>query len=407
MASRRYRRKRKRRKRFPGKKIILWFFILFFGIGIYWIAYMFWWKSISQKETRQEAVKLHQISVRLYRENRLVEALSPAQSALTILEDEMGMEHPELTKVLYTLALIYRYQKNISAAERVYNRILTIQENSYGKDDLGVGKALYEMASVFISKHNYANAEKLLNRAITIFENGKKYDHNYTIKASNRLVFSYQSSGKWKLAASLQKKIRGMQAKHINLQKKTITEKNIVHKGGKPREEKTDKGLITLAEAKNLTDQPRKLYKSGKYVEAVNLGKRILYVFESNLGTEHPLVAIGLTNLGFLYQNWGTYKVAAYHYRRALNIRKKALGLDHPLVAQSFNNLAMVYQAQGRFREAEPLFHKSLSILEKKNEPDHKAIVRILDNLARMAEKQKKMKQSTALKKRAKEFQAR
>ena len=403
----RRRRRRRRQRKSPVKKIIPWFFVLLCGIGIAWFGNRYWLQSVSHEKNKKEAIRLHQKSVRLLKESRLAEALPTAQKALGILENELGEVHPELAKVLYTLALTHRYQNKFSEAEKEYGRILAIQETAYGKEHPSVGKTLYEMASVFISQRRYVEAERLLNQALPIFE--KKYgsDHLSIAQVLSRLAFSYQAGGKMPKATLVLLKVEAMQNRLVHLRGAGVTRKKTVQEGTRPGSGTRDKGPVTVEEAKSLMDRPPKLYRAGKYVEAVHLAKNILEIYEKNMGTGHPLVATGLTNLAFLYENWGTLKVATLYYRRALNIRKKTLGPDHPLVAQSLNNLGMLYRAQGRFKEAGPLFRQSLSILEKKKEPDHTIIVMVLNNLAGLAEKQNEMKKAAALKKRAKVIQSR
>src|SRR5262245_11043664 len=61
----------------------------------------------------------------------------------------------------------------------------------------------------------------------------------------------------------------------------------------------------------------------------------------------------------------GKYAEAIDIAKRVLATQEKALGPEHPDVGTSLNNLATLYRAQGRLDEAEPLFRRDLSIQEK------------------------------------------
>ena len=156
-------------------------------------------------------------------------------------------------------------------------------------------------------------------------------------------------------------------------------------------------------EADALYVQQERLYKQGRYTEAISLAQRILAIREKSLGPNHPDVAISLNNLASLYQDQGRYADAEPLYKRSLAIREKSLGPNHPDVATSLNNLAAVpvprslcgrraalssdrwrsgeiprsrssrcsdsaeqscgaVRDQGRYADAEPLYKRSLAI---------------------------------------------
>ena len=56
-----------------------------------------------------------------------------------------------------------------------------------------------------------------------------------------------------------------------------------------------------LAIATQLTQQVFKLYRAGRYIEAIPLAKRALAIRELQLGPEHPDTALSLNNLAALY----------------------------------------------------------------------------------------------------------
>ena len=122
--------------------------------------------------------------------------------------------------------------------------------------------------------------------------------------------------------------------------------------------------------------------EQGKYAQAEPLYKRSVAIVEKVLGPEHPDVAQGLNNLAVFYDEQGKYAQAEPLYQRSLAIREKGLGPEHPDVAQSLNNLAALYDAQGKYAQAEPLFKRALAIREKVLGPEHPQVAIGLNNLA-------------------------
>jgi tetratricopeptide (TPR) repeat protein len=98
-----------------------------------------------------------------------------------------------------------------------------------------------------------------------------------------------------------------------------------------------------------------RLYRTGRYTDAVQLARRVLAIREKALGPDHPDVADSLTILAMLYESQVRYAEAEPLYKRSLAIREKGLVPDHAKVASLLNSLALLYESQGRYAEAEPL----------------------------------------------------
>jgi CHAT domain-containing protein len=112
-----------------------------------------------------------------------------------------------------------------------------------------------------------------------------------------------------------------------------------------------------MAEAHKLFNEAASLQGKGKYAEAISLAERALTIQETALGTEHPLVAKSLNNLGKLYDDKGNDAKAEALYQRALAILEKSLGPEHPNVAKSLNNLGTLYEVRGEMERA-VAFHR-------------------------------------------------
>ncbi len=74
----------------------------------------------------------------------------------------------------------------------------------------------------------------------------------------------------------------------------------------------------------------------------------------------------------------GLYAGAEPLYRRSLAILEKALGSEHPYVAAGLSNLALLYTDQGNYDEAVPLYLRSLKILETAFGPEHPHEAKVL-----------------------------
>ncbi len=86
------------------------------------------------------------------------------------------------------------------------------------------------------------------------------------------------------------------------------------------------------------------------------------YEIRSNiLNKESPDYAIGLNNMGFIYQKLEKYSLAEEYFRKAIIIREK-LGDNNYFYSQALHNLAFVLAPQKKYDEAIKLFSKAVDI---------------------------------------------
>jgi len=143
-------------------------------------------------------------------------------------------------------------------------------------------------------------------------------------------------------------------------------------------------GDRVLQEARKLNSDSIRLFREGKYDEALLLSERVLDIREKTLGSDHQDVAIAVNNIGRLYYHKGDYAKAESFYQRALTIREKTLGPEHPVVAASLNNLALLYSDTGDYEKAESFYQRSLTIGEKSLGPEHPDVGVTLTNIAKL-----------------------
>jgi CHAT domain-containing protein len=156
-----------------------------------------------------------------------------------------------------------------------------------------------------------------------------------------------------------------------------------------------------LQEARKLSAESLRLYRAGKYDEALPLVERALEIRGKVLGTEHPEVAQTLNNLAGIYKDKGDFAKAEPLFLRALTIWEKSLGPEHPHVATALNNLANTYHSKGDYAKAEPLYQRALAIREKTLGPEHTDVARSLNDLSALYAAKGAVAQAVTLQSRA------
>lgn len=131
-----------------------------------------------------------------------------------------------------------------------------------------------------------------------------------------------------------------------------------------------------------LNFQANRLYKAGRYKEAIAIAERSLQLREKACGPEHRDIATGLNNLAALYQQLGALDKALPLYERAFHIFEKTLGPNHPKTATSISNLALLHKAMGAYDRALALQQQAFNIREKVLGWDHPDTASSLNSLA-------------------------
>ena len=102
---------------------------------------------------------------------------------------------------------------------------------------------------------------------------------------------------------------------------------------------------------------------------------------EAALGSEHPLVAVYINNLGKLLTELGDLAGARANLERALKIGEAVHGVEHRQVAIYVNNLGSVLKRLGDFAGARANYERALKIGEAVYGPEHPKVALRVGNL--------------------------
>ena len=314
------------------------------------------------------AQSLEKLAILYFRQGRYVDAEPLHRRALAIREGTLGPDHPDVAATQNNLAVVLHTQGRHDDAEPLFQRALRIRERVLGPDHPDVGTTLNNLAVHYAVVGRYAEAELSYRRSLTIRETALGPDHASVGESLNNLAMLFESQGRHVDAAALLQ--RAFAIRH-----KAMGE---IHQGtsfGPAHHEfvVTSNNLATI------------FYTQGHYAEAEQVFRAIVSLLEVVLGADHADVGTALNNVAEVYRAQGRYADAEPFFKRALSIWERALALDHPFVAVALDNLALLYQAQGRHADAEPLYKRSLAIREKVLGPDHPEVGQSLSNLAALA----------------------
>jgi tetratricopeptide (TPR) repeat protein len=135
----------------------------------------------------------------LYRsQGRYSEAEPLLVRSLSIYEQQLGAEHPDVASSLNNLAELYRVQKRYEEAETLYVRALQIRE-----EQLGRAVTLNNLGLLYCEQGRYSEAEPLLLEAIEIDRELLGEEHPDLATDLHNLALVYREQGRYSEAESL------------------------------------------------------------------------------------------------------------------------------------------------------------------------------------------------------------
>jgi tetratricopeptide (TPR) repeat protein len=152
--------------------------------------------------------------------------------------------------------------------------------------------------------------------------------------------------------------------------------------------------------ARNLSNLGVLFYRLNRCKKAEPLIRRARAILEKTYGTENALAASALTKLATVYSEFGDYTRAEPMFLRAL-ATLETLRADDGNVAAAYKNLGWLYPRRGDYLQAETYGRRALEGMEKVHEPDHPEVARALRVYAAVLRKERRGAEAKKLEKRA------
>ncbi len=138
-------------------------------------------------------------------------------------------------------------------------------------------------------------------------------------------------------------------------------------------------------------------FYAGDFAAADSLSRRSLVITEREHGSDHPLVADDLINLGAVQFELGKYLDAETLYRRALVITTGWYGADHPRTASNLTMLARALIRQERLPEADSILATAVAVQERVYGPVHPRVASALNEQGTVAVTRKEFRKAESL----------
>jgi tetratricopeptide (TPR) repeat protein len=142
-------------------------------------------------EDDQFAFSLNQLAALYHSQGKYNEAEPLYRRSLSIVEKQLGENHPDVANSLNNLAVLYKNQGKYNEAEPLLLRSLSILEKQLGENHPNVATSLNNLAGLYKSQGKYNEAESLYRRSLSIWEKQLGENHPLVATSLNNLAELY------------------------------------------------------------------------------------------------------------------------------------------------------------------------------------------------------------------------
>lgn len=207
-------------------------------------------------------------------------------------------------------------------------------------------------------------------------------DHESVVRLLQFLAQVQERREDWAAARSARQEVLAVQQHRYDKEDWRVTDARLALADTEQRSRLTAEQRGQLRQAEALNQQIGRLFRSGKYREALPLAQRRLTLCKQILGEQHRSFAHNLNNLAGCYCETGEYAKAEQFFQKSVALHKRVLGEQHPDYALSLNSLAHLYGRMGAYAKAEPLYRQALALRKKLLGEKHPDYAKSLNNLA-------------------------
>jgi CHAT domain-containing protein/Tfp pilus assembly protein PilF len=283
-------------------------------------------------------------------EGNFVEAIQFSERALTLAEQTLRLDHPDIASYLRLLAIPVAAQGDLARARTLRERALAIGERALGSDHLLLAVQLNDLGTSLSAEGEYTRASALYERASKIYERALGPDNSgvatevYNLALVNRNLGDFSAARRqFKRAISTWERVLGPDHPSVA---RALTEYGRMLSGqGLDREAQTllERALAirerTLGPnhndvARTLTLLSAILLRLRHVQEAFDSSSRALAIWDQSTGREIRGYAEALRVHGSIQTTQHDYLAAEHSYERAVAMLRPIVGSGHPDIAE-------------------------------------------------------------------------
>ena len=293
-------------------------------------------------------------------------------------------DHQKEVDQLAKEAIASRDAGKLPEAIAAVQKVLAIQREVVGNDHQDVLNTLAFLADIFEQQADFASALRAREQVLAMRE---KLSGNGNWQTTDMRLMLEKTQAIEKLDAAQRKQL----VEANDLQKKSMK----LYRSGKYQDaipiitQALDIKRAMLGEKHpeyadllQMLSRPHRSLRNSDTAES--LLQQVLKIRRETVGEKHPDYAECLHLLATIYEDKADYAKALPLQQQALRIRKETVGEKDAFYAQSLDALAGLYKSMGDYAKAEPLLKESTAIYKEQYGERHEFYADCLQNLGRL-----------------------
>ncbi len=308
------------------------------------------------------------------------ETIPELEKFLSIQEQALGTQSPEVAATVSKLADLYFKQGQYDNAEVLYRRALEIREKTIGVYRSDIEESRQSLDRVRTVKKESNNAEVRVTDPWNTQTNSTSARENQFLSGSHSVVGSRTVQQQAASRTGQFERPAARTGQHDRLGRTGQHERLSSSSREREPSVKDSSTSLDALPADTILGDP-------KEIDAIKEAEVEVKLIRQMMGKKHPQVADALTKLADLYCRRKWYKEMEPVLVEALKIRETSEGVDSIQISTSVKNLARLYYFQKRFDVAEPLFVRAVSLRVRALGRNHPRVADVEEQYAKLMRK--------------------
>ncbi|CAF1510776.1 unnamed protein product [Adineta steineri] len=282
-----------------------------------------------------------------YNQGEYQEALIFHEKALTIQQQLLPPNHPDLGDSYNKIGIVYYSMGDYPKALLSHEEALAIRQKSLPSTHPDLGGSYNNIGLVHYNMYDFLKALPYYEKALAIRQQALPFNHPGLSATYNNIGLVHYNMGDYPKALSYYEKALAIRQQSLPSNHPDVgaSYNNI--------------GLV---------------YNSmGDYQKALIYYEKDLVISQQSLPSNHPDLGATYDNIGLVHYNMGDYPKALSYYEKAHAIRHQSLPSNHPDLGDSYNNIGLVCNSMGDYLKALTSHEEALAIRHQSlpfNHPD-------------------------------------
>ncbi|CAF3615827.1 unnamed protein product, partial [Adineta steineri] len=283
------------------------------------------------------------------------EALSSHKAALTVRQQSLPSNHPELGDSYHNMGNVYYSMGDYPKALSYYEKALAIRQQSLPTNHPDSGHSYSNIGLVHYSMGDYPKALSSHEKALAIKQQSLPSNHPELGDSYNNIGLVHYSMGDYPKALSYYEKALAIKQQSLppNHPDLASSYNNI--------------GLV--------------YDRMGDYPKALLSHEKALVIRQQSLPSNHPDLGASYNNIGVVYGEMGDYPKALSYYEKVLAIGQQSRPSNHLDLGASYNNIGVVYENMGAYLKAHSFYERAVQIGQQSLPTNHPHFTMYKENL--------------------------